>query len=136
MTFAGFCDGAYRADMDIGFGVAPLHERVNHRGIILRRVGVGHGADGCEASSDRCVRRSFGIFLPLLAGCTEMGVKIDETRCDNLAFGIEFCPTVGQFGCAGGFNRNYRVANDNHIGDGIESLRRIDDPAVPNDYWL
>ena len=91
------------------------------------RLGVGHARDAGDAAR-QCRGRAGGDGLVLLAArLAQVDVHVDQPRADDLAAGVD--GAVGVQVRPGADGENAAVLKPD-VGDLVDALRRIDDPAV------
>ncbi len=86
---AALADTANGQDPHRGGLPRAAQDKFDDLGPVHRRFGVGHGADGGEASPRRCPGARRDRFLVLESGLAQVRVEVDEPRCDHEAPGID-----------------------------------------------
>ena len=104
-------------------------------GAIVRRLGVGHRADCCEAALCRGLRAARDRLLVLLTWLTQMRVQVDEAGSDHRAARINDLDIV-----AGRLVLHRQVGQVDHprdlavlyqhMADGRDAAGGVDDRAV------
>ena len=94
---------------------------------VVDGAGVGHGADRGEAAADGRPDAGEDRLLGLVARLSQVDVHVDESGDDDQAAGVDR-PVRDRID--GGADRGDTAAVDEHVEEGVEPLRRIDDAAA------
>jgi len=86
---AGERGGGDRENVDDGSAIG-MKEPSDPFGGVDHGVGIGHAADGSEASGGRGSGASGDSFLVGLTGLSQMNVEVDKPGGDDEAAGVEF----------------------------------------------
>ena len=127
-TFANA--NALRTSINAGKGNVEISKnpRLAARDHVIAKAGetAGTGATGIDQGRHRAfARKGFRIDAERRATRINMGMQIDQPRRHEMTGNIAFRAALQAFA----HHRNMAVGKS-HIGDTVDALRRVDDPAA------
>jgi hypothetical protein len=121
------CDRGHEADRDPRVAQGGVAQRLQHGRRVDDRVGVRHAHDQAEPAGRGGARPGLEVLLVLLAGRTQVDVRVDERGEQVTSGALDGLGALGRLERSGCADLGDLAAANDHVGGTVEAGARVQD---------